>query len=112
MAAKGKNQQQGKEKTDKRKFIPLILMLTAGLIASCLAFLFDFSLKKTLVVLIIVLVLFYFLGSLLMYVLMRFEQENEKAAFDEGEVIEKEGAGKPTEDGDASSESKDFPEGK
>lgn len=104
MADKEKKQQRGKEKTDKRKFIPLILMLTAGLIASCLAFLFNFSLKKTLAVLIIVLVFFYFLGSLLMYVLMRFEQENKKAAFDEGEVIEKEGTGEQDQDQDQDGE--------
>lgn len=111
MTDKEKTQQKGKERTDKRKFIPLILMLTAGLIVSCLSYLLNFSLQKTLIVLLIVLITFYMLGSLLMYVLMRFEQENEKTAYDEGEVIEKETAEKQTTDESKSSGTAGFPEG-
>lgn len=111
MAEKEKSQQKGKTTTDKRSLIPLILMLTAGLLASCLSFFLNFSLKKTLIVLIIVLVLFYILGSLLMYVLVRFEQENEKAAFDEGEVIEKEPSELQGDEDEKSSGAADSSEG-
>ena len=83
--------------------IPVVLMLVAALITSVLSYFLNFELKKTLIVLIIVLALFYFLGAALRYLLILFEKQNEKAAFDQGEVIEKDVV-KTTEEADSEKE--------
>lgn len=87
------------DKKNKRNMIPVVLMLVAALITSVLSYFLNFELKKTLIVLIIVLALFYFLGAALRYLLILFEKQNEKAAFDQGEVIEKDVV-KTTEEAD------------
>lgn len=69
--------------------IPMVLMLVAAAITSIISFCYHFSLKRTLIVLVVVLIVFYSLGALLRYFLLRFSEQNEKAALDEGEVIEK-----------------------
>jgi len=74
----------------KRKLLPSFIMLTAGLITSIRTYLLHYDTKKALITLLIVLVVFYALGSVLKYVLDVFEQQNEQKALDEGEVIEKE----------------------
>ncbi|MCR5032051.1 MAG: hypothetical protein K6A92_04240 [Lachnospiraceae bacterium] len=74
----------------KRKYLPAILTLTAGLIASIIMTLLHYEIGKMLVILLITLVVFYFLGSLLRYFLDRFEAQIEEKNLDEGEVIEKE----------------------
>lgn len=91
------------DKKNKRNMIPVILMLVAALITSVLSYFLNFELKKTLIVLIIVLALFYFLGAALRYLLILFEKQNEKAAFDQGEVIEKDVV-KTTEEADSEKE--------
>lgn len=87
------------DKKNERNMIPVVLMLVAALITSVLSYFLNFELKKTLIVLIIVLALFYFLGAALRYLLILFEKQNEKAAFDQGEVIEKDVV-KTTEEAD------------
>lgn len=91
------------DKKNKRNMIPVVLMLIAALITSVLSYFLNFELKKTLIVLIIVLALFYFLGAALRYLLILFEKQNEKAAFDQGEVIEKDVV-KTTEEADSEKE--------
>lgn len=91
------------DKKNERNMIPVVLMLVAALITSVLSYFLNFELKKTLIVLIIVLALFYFLGAALRYLLILFEKQNEKAAFDQGEVIEKDVV-KTTEEADSEKE--------
>ncbi len=91
------------DKKNKRNMIPIVLMLIAALITSVMSYILDFALKRTLIVLIIVLALFYFLGAALRYLLVLFERQNEKAAFDQGEVIEKDVV-KTTEEPDLAKE--------
>ncbi len=74
----------------KRKYLPLIIMLVAGAVISIITFVSKYTVVKKLVSLLVVLVVFYILGSALKWALDTFEKQNEKAALDEGEVIEKE----------------------
>lgn len=73
-----------------RRNMPLILMLVAGGVTCIITFIQNFSVFKKLVSLLIVLLVFYFLGSLLRWTLDYFDQQNEKKSKEEGEVIEKE----------------------
>lgn len=50
-----------------------------------------YTVIQKLLALLLVLVIFYLLGSALKWALDTFEAQNEKAALDEGEVIEKDG---------------------
>lgn len=73
-----------------RKNLPLIMMLTAGAVACIITFIQkDTVLEKT-VILLVVFLLFYFLGSVLVWTLDHFEEQNEKRRQEEGAVIEKE----------------------
>ncbi|HKM35847.1 MAG TPA: hypothetical protein VJY54_14055 [Lachnospiraceae bacterium] len=74
----------------KRKYLPLIIMLMAGAVTSMITFIMKYSIVKKLMSLLVVLVIFYILGSVLKCALDTFEKQNVKAALDEGEVIEKE----------------------
>lgn len=76
-----------------RKNIPLILMLTAGGITCIITFIRDFPLMYRMLALLIVLLIFCFLGYVLKWILDYFEKqitdkEKEEEA-QEGEVIEK-----------------------
>lgn len=72
-----------------RKIFPLLLMLAAG-IASCVyTFILQYSTLKKLVSLFIVLLVFYLLGSIIVWLINCFEAESEKKLKEEGEVIEK-----------------------
>lgn len=75
----------------KRKYMPLILMLSAGAVTAVITFIKQYTMVQRLSALLAVLLIFYTLGSLLKWLLDTFEKENAKAALDEGEVIEKEG---------------------
>lgn len=77
----------------KRKWLPSFIMLTAGLITSIRTYFLHYEMKRALVTLLIVLIIFYILGSVLKYVLDIFEEQNEQKALNEGEVIEKETEG-------------------
>ncbi len=72
-----------------RKLLPPLIMLTAGLITSIRTYLLHYDMKKSLITLLVVLVVFYILGSVLKYALDKFETENAQNALDEGEVIAK-----------------------
>lgn len=73
-----------------RKSMPLILMLVAGAITCVITFIKEYSILEKLFSLLIVLIIFYLLGSILKLTLDYFEKENEKKRKSEGEVIEKE----------------------
>lgn len=74
-----------------RKYIPLILMLTAGAITCIITMVREYPMLQQLILLFVVLVLFYLLGSIMKWTLDYFDRQNEKAAGEQGEVIEKDG---------------------
>ncbi len=74
---------------EKRKLIPVFIMLLAGAIAGILMMIGGYELHVLLRNLLIVLLFFYFLGFLLKKILDRMAAQTEKAILDEGEVIEK-----------------------
>ena len=49
-----------------------------------------YDIRTLLIILLLTLLIFYFLGSIIKALLDRFEKQNEKASLDNGEVIEKE----------------------
>ena len=73
-----------------RKNLPLILMLTAGAITCVINLIRHYSVISQLIVLLIVLILFYVLGSGIKWTLDYFDAQNEQLFSNEGEVIEKE----------------------
>ncbi|MBR1701000.1 MAG: hypothetical protein IJ716_03505 [Lachnospiraceae bacterium] len=73
-----------------RKNLPLILMLIAGAVTCVINLIRQYSIISQLTVLLIVLVLFYALGSLIKWTLDYFDEQNENFFSGEGEVIEKE----------------------
>lgn len=75
-----------------RKNMPLILMLVAGAVTCIITFVQNYSILGKLLSLLIVLLIFYSLGSLLRWTLDYFDEQNEKRSKQEGEVIEKEAA--------------------
>ncbi|MBQ7359675.1 MAG: hypothetical protein IJW63_06255 [Lachnospiraceae bacterium] len=79
-----------------RNTLPLILMLVTGGITCIITYAMDYSITQKLVYLLIVLILFYFLGNVIKWTLNRFDRENEKLREEEGEVIEKDNP--PTEE--------------
>lgn len=72
-----------------RKNLPLLLMLTAGVVISIITYAMNYSTVAKLVSLFAVLLLFYVLGSILKWTLDYFERQNEQKLMEEGEVIEK-----------------------
>lgn len=58
-----------------RKIIPLVLMLTAGAITGIITFPRQNSINEKLFSLLIVLLIFYFLGSMIQWTLDKFEQD-------------------------------------
>lgn len=74
----------------KRKYMPLTLMLLAGAVTAIITFIKQYTMIQRLSALLAVLLVFYALGSIFKWLLDTFEKQNEKAALDEGEVIEKE----------------------
>ena len=73
-----------------RKNLPLVLMLLAGAVTCIITFTNKYAMVDRLGILLGVLVLFYLLGSILVWTLNFFDQQNEKKRKEEGEVIEKE----------------------
>ena len=74
----------------QRKYMPLILMLSAGAVTAIITLIKRYALVTRLGILLAVLLIFYVLGSLLKWLLDTFEAQNKKRAMDEGAVIEKE----------------------
>lgn len=73
-----------------RKYMPLILMLVAGAVTCIITFIQNYSIIGKLISLLIVLIVFYVLGSGLKWTLDYFDAQNEEKKQKEGEVIEKE----------------------
>ena len=74
----------------KRRLIPPFVMLSAGAVVSIAMRILHYETKTMLIILLCVLVGFYIAGSILKYMLDRFEKQIEEASMEEGEVIEKE----------------------
>ena len=72
-----------------RKNIPLLLMLTAGAVTCIITYIKKYPVNTQLIALFAVLVVFYVLGSVLVWTLDYFERQNEEKRGEEGEVIEK-----------------------
>lgn len=85
-----------------RKNIPMVLMLSAGAVTCIITFTEEYDMVERLGILLGVLLLFYLLGSILMWTLNYFDMQNEQRRKEEGEVIEKEAA--ETEEGQESRE--------
>lgn len=73
-----------------RKQLPLLLMLIAGAITTLTIYFKGLGLKTMLIALLAAFVTFYFIGSLVEYILASFDKKNTPEVSDEGEVIEKE----------------------
>ena len=76
----------------KRRLIPPFVMLSAGAVISITMRILHYDTKTMLIILLCVLVGFYIAGSVIQYMLDRFEKQIEEASMEEGEVIEKEPA--------------------
>ncbi len=75
----------------KRKQLPLLLMLVAGAVTTITVYFRGLGLTTMLIALLAVLLVFYVIGSFIVYMLDSFDKKNEEQAVsDEGEVIEKE----------------------
>ena len=72
-----------------RKNIPLLLMLAAGAVTCIITYIKKYPVNTQLIALFAVLVVFYVLGSVLVWTLDYFERQNEEKRGEEGEVIEK-----------------------
>ncbi len=70
----------------------MLFMLTAGAITCIITFIRRYTMVEKLFILLTVLVIFCFFGSLLKWTLDYFDKQNEKKRQEEGEVIEKEAA--------------------
>ena len=88
-----------------RKNLPLLLMLAAGAVTCIITYIMDYSMVAKLVSLFLVLVLFYFFGSLLKWALDSFEKQNrEKEEAEKKEKEEAEGAEEGSEADDMDQE--------
>lgn len=61
-----------------KRNLPLIMMLVAGLVTVVLTFLGEYTIPAKLGILLAVLVVFYFVGSVIANVIQHFEDENRK----------------------------------
>lgn len=82
-----------------RKNLPLLLMLTAGAITSIITYVMDYSMVAKLVSLFCVMLLFCFLGSILMWTLDYFDKQNQKKENEEREGDENSAEIKQEQDG-------------
>lgn len=80
-----------------RKNLPLLLMLTAGAVTCIITFIQKFTILAKLASLFVVLLVFYIIGSVLVWILNRFDAQNEARLREEGEVIEKDAEGGETD---------------
>lgn len=83
-----------------RRYVPLILMLTAGAVTCIITMIREYSMLQMLLTVFSVLVIFYFLGSVMVWMLNFFESQNARYVREQGEVIEKEGEEKAEEKAD------------
>ena len=61
-----------------KKDLPLIVMLVAGAVTCIITFVKNYSVLGKLVSLFVVLLIFYILGSILEYLINKFEKQNEE----------------------------------
>ena len=73
-----------------RRQLPLVLMLIAGAITTLTIYFKGLGLKTMLIALLAAFVAFYFIGSLVEYILDSFDKKTNSEVSAEGEVIEKE----------------------
>lgn len=69
--------------------MPLILMLVAGAVTCIITFFQEYTIFERLLILFIVLLVFYILGSIMKFTLNYFDRLNEVRNMEAGEVIEK-----------------------
>lgn len=76
---------------NRRKLLPVLIMLLAGAMAAILLAIGRYEITKMLWILFVVLLIFYILGCILKWSLDHIDKQNEEtgSSLDEGEVIEK-----------------------
>lgn len=74
----------------KRRLIPPFVMLSAGAVSSITMRMMHYETQTMLIILLCVLLGFYVAGSVIKYMLDKFEEQIEEANREKGEVIEKE----------------------
>lgn len=94
-----------------RKNIPLLLMLTAGAVTCIITYVKKYSVNTQLIALFAVLVIFYVLGSVLVWTLNYFEKQNEEKRGEEGEVIEKDSENADPENKDSKNSEQEAAQG-
>ena len=77
----------------KRKLLPLAMMLFAGLVTVVITFIRGCSIIYKLVSLLIVFLIFYIIGSIIVYALDNFDKADEQASQMEDDVVEKDADG-------------------
>ena len=82
--------EERERRAKKRRLIPPFVMLTAGAITSITMRILHYEMKTMLIILLCVLLGFYMAGSVIKYMLDKFENQILEASMEEGEVIEKE----------------------
>lgn len=75
----------------KTKFIPPIMMLTAGLITSVICFVAGYELLKSMLILFISMLIFAILGTIVKSIVDHFRTEMDYSDFfdEDGEIVEK-----------------------
>ena len=83
---------------NRRKLLPVLIMLLAGAMAAILLAIGKYEITKMLWILFVVLLVFYILGCILKWSLDHIDKQNEETdnSLDEGEVIEKQPEEKET----------------
>ena len=74
----------------KRRLIPPFVMLSAGAVSSITMRMMHYETQTMLIILLCVLLGFYVAGSVIKYMLDKFEEQIEEANREKGEVIENE----------------------
>ena len=90
---KAREEREAKERelrAKKRRLIPPFVMLSAGAVISITMRILHYETRTMLIILLCVLVGFYIAGSVIKYMLDKFEKQIEETSMEEGEVIEKE----------------------
>lgn len=75
----------------KTKFIPPIMMLTAGLITSVICLVMRYELLKSMLILFIAMLIFAILGTIVKSIVDHFRTEMDYSDFfdEDGEIVEK-----------------------
>ena len=73
----------------KRKQIPALLMLSASAVTAIIVYARQMGLKVMVIALLVVLIVFYIIGTGIKIVLDSFDKKNDEQVSDEGEVFEK-----------------------